>query len=600
MPSRPGQLTNQRARCLHLFAEGPHMKRHNRDDYYIVGEGIWTFGQDRKAAMVRPSAVADVRKFRFSRLGPKGAPVDDARRRIFDTLATAMTTDPQGGAPASGGPGQGAPDSGIPSGFTYLGQFVDHDMTKDITADQLGQDVTVDELVQGRSPALDLDSLYGRGPDKDPQFYAADGLHIKTGKTSAVPPQAPGGDNPFAQMERQGFDLPRVNTGSTPADQRLANIPDQRNDENLAVAQTHLAFIRFHNRVVDTMADGTPSALLFTAAQDTVTKHYQWMLRTDFLPRIVDPDIVTDVFTNGRKFFEVAAPYGDAGWYPEYGDSRAEPGDRPTMPVEFSVAAYRLGHSMVRDVYNWNTIFNRKKIPASLLLLFAFSGTSGILAPPASPDQLNDPHAGTVLLPGSWVADFRRLYDFSEAGRGDLTVAAEDFNVTKRIDTLVVNPLQLLPLGAFGGRDVALHATGPELNLAYRNLTRSGMVRLCSGQQLAELFGFPALDAGQIIKGSGGASLDGLNADQQNSLAENTPLWFYVLREAEVNGGRLSGVGGRLVAEVFSRAMEGSRASIVRDPHWRPAFGPDPDTFRMVDLLLFAFENQAELLAPLG
>lgn len=576
------------------------MKRHNRDDYYIVGEGIWTFDQEGNAAMVRPSAVADVRKFRFSRLGPMGVPVDDARRLIFDTLATAMTTDPPGGDPESGVAGHGEPDSGIPSGFTYLGQFVDHDMTKDITADQLGQDVTVDELVQGRSPALDLDSLYGRGPDKDPQFYAADSLHIKTGKTSAVPPQAPGGGNPFAQMEREGFDLPRLNTGSTMADQRLANIPDQRNDENLAVAQTHLAFIRFHNRVVDTMAGTTPSALLFTAAQDTVTKHYQWMLRTDFLPRIVDPDIVTDVFTSGRKFFEVAAPYGDAGWYPAYGDRHAEPGDRPTMPIEFSVAAYRLGHSMVRDVYNWNSIFNKKQIPASLLLLFAFSGTSGILAPPTSPDQLNDPNAGTLLLPGSWVADFRRLYDFSEAGRADLTVAAEDFNVTKRIDTLVVSPLHLLPLGAFGGRDAALHATGLELNLAYRNLTRSGMVRLCSGQQLAELFGFPALDAGQIIKGSGGASVDGLNADQQNSLAENTPLWFYVLREAEVNGGRLTGVGGRLVAEVFSRAMEGSRASIVRDPLWRPTLGPDPDTFRMVDLLLFAFENKIELLAPLG
>ena len=132
-----------------------------------------------------------MRKFRFSRLGPVGAPIDDARRLIFETVATAMTTDPAGGDPESGVPGDGAPDSGIPAGFTYLGQFVDHDLTKDVTADQLGQDVTVDELLQGRSPALDLDSLYGRGPGKDPQFYAADGLHIKTGTTSAVSPERP-------------------------------------------------------------------------------------------------------------------------------------------------------------------------------------------------------------------------------------------------------------------------------------------------------------------------------------------------------------------------------------------------------------------------
>ena len=81
------------------------------------------------------------------------------------------------------------------------------------------------------------------------------------------------------------------------------------------------------------------------------------------------------------------------------------------------MAAYRLGHSMVRDVYNWNAVFNKKKIPASLLLLFAFSGTSGILAPPASWAQpLNDPNAGTTQPPGNWVADFRRLYNFAEAG----------------------------------------------------------------------------------------------------------------------------------------------------------------------------------------
>jgi hypothetical protein len=572
------------------------MKRHNRDNYYVVGEGILTSDRNGNAATVRPSAVADVRKFRFSRLGPVGEPIDDARRLIFEAVATAMTTDPAGGDPESGPPF----DSAIPAGFTYLAQKVDHDLTFDATAAQLGQDVTVDELVQGRSPALDLDSLYGRGPEKDPQFYAADGVHIKTGTTSGVNGGAPGADNPFAKVPREGFDLPRVGTGSTRAEQRLANIPDRRNDENLAVAQTHLAFIRFHNRVVDRLAGTTPSALLFPAARDTVVRHYQWMLRTDFLPRIVEPDIVTDVFTNGRKFFEVPAEYDDLDWYPAYGDSRTEPRDLPTMPIEFSVAAYRLGHSMIRDVYNWNAIFNKKQIPATLLLLFAFSGTSGILAPAGAPDDLNDPETGTTLLPGNWVADFRRLYDFSEAGRDDLTVDPDDFNITKRIDTLLVNPLQVLPLGSFGGRDAAIHAVGRELNLAFRNLTRSGMVRLCSGQQLAEQFGVKSLDAGQIIGGNGGAALDGLDDDQKNSLAQNTPLWFYVLREAEVNGGRLNGVGGRVVAEVFHRAMEGSRASIVRDPQWRPDLGPDENVFRMVDLLLFAFEGKKELLAPLG
>lgn len=191
-----------------------------------------------------------------------------------------------------------------------------------------------------------------------------------------------------------------------------------------------------------------------------------------------------------------------------------------------------------------------------------------------------------------------------KAGRDDLKVPPDDFNVTKRIDTLLVNPLQQLPLGAFGGRDAAIHATGRALNLAFRNLTRAGMVRLCSGQQLAgqlaKHVALQPLDPGQILNGDGGASLDGLADDQKKSFTQNTPLWFYILREAELNGGRLTGVGGRVVAEVFHRAMEGSRASIVRDLGWRPTLGPDGNTFRMVDLLLFAFEDKKELLAPLG
>ena len=105
------------------------------------------------------------------------------------------------------------------------------------------------------------------------------------------------------------------------------------------------------------------------------------------------------------------------------------------------------------------------------------------------------------------------------------------------------------------------------------------------------------------MDGNGGAALAGLSQAQKDALTADSPLWFYTLREAEVKGGgRLTGVGGRIVAEVFHRAMEGSQISVLRDPSWRPSFGPagDENTFRMVDLLLFAFENKVELLNPLG
>ena len=108
------------------------------------------------------------------------------------------------------------------------------------------------------------------------------------------------------------------------------------------------------------------------------------------------------------------------------------------------------------------------------------------------------------------------------------------------------------------------------------------------------------LTRAQIRDGRDGARLDGLTSAQRNALVRNTPLWFYVLREAEFNAGRLKGVGARIVAETFHRAIEGSQASIVRDPAWRPTLGPDNRTFRMTDLLLFAFEGRKNLLAPLG
>ena len=108
------------------------------------------------------------------------------------------------------------------------------------------------------------------------------------------------------------------------------------------------------------------------------------------------------------------------------------------------------------------------------------------------------------------------------------------------------------------------------------------------------------LTKAQIRDGNNGATLDGLSQTQREALLTNTPLWFYILREAELNAGRLKGVGARIVAETFHRAIQGSTTSIFTDPTWRPTLGPDNTTFRMVDLLLFAFQGKKTLLAPLG
>ena len=524
--------------------------KHGSESYFVIGEGLLCDSVGGREPVVVASSTAEAAPpFRFSRMGPKGAghQLGEANRK---KIAAAM---------AAGGGGFGQ----IPAGFTYLGQFIDHDLTFDKTDVMLGANVSPAELLQARSPSLDLDSLYGAGP-QDPgsaRFYEADGVHLKTGKTVAAE----------GIPAKEGFDLPR-GAGNTKAKKRRAIIPDPRNDENLAVAQTHLAFIRFHNRVVDSLPASVPAAQRFAQARELVTKHYQWMIRSDYLPRICAPGAVSNVFNQGRKAFEIATP----------------PTDVPTMPIEFSIAAFRLGHAMIRRAYNWNKIFDEGS--GSLDQLFAFSATSGDLG-------------GNQRLPSTWIADFRRLYNFKTAGRNDLAVPAGKFNRATRIDTTLVNPLKNLPPGSFGGPNVPFD--DPRANLAFRNLTRARMVKLATGQQMATFLkskgvNLTKLTKVQIRDGKKGVKLDGLTQTQRAAALKDTPLWFYILREAELNAGKLKGVGARIVAETFHRAIEGSQASIIRDPTWRPTLGPNNNTFRMVDLLLFAFKGKKALLAPLG
>ena len=161
----------------------------------------------------------------------------------------------------------------ISAGFTYFGQFIDHDITFD-PASSLQQLNDPDALVDFRTPRLDLDSLYGRGPDDQPYMY--DGKKFRLGR--------PLTENGTATNAR---DLPRYNDINDPNAAKLALIGDKRNDENVIVSQLHAAMLQFHNKLVD-----QDSVASFRDIQQQVRWHYQWIVVNDFLMKICGEEVV--------------------------------------------------------------------------------------------------------------------------------------------------------------------------------------------------------------------------------------------------------------------------------------------------------------------
>jgi hypothetical protein len=230
-------------------------------------------------------------------------------------------------------------NSGISAGYTYLGQFIDHDLTFD-PASSLQRTNDPEALTDFRTPRFDLDCIYGRGPDDQPYLYADDGLHMLLGRkvTGSV-------------FDPNTRDVPR-NTPN-PGEPARALIGDPRNDENTIVSQLQATMLRFHNRVVNliTARDRQPPSL--AEVQQEVRWHYQWVILHDFLPTIIGSQTLLDIL-------------------PQLDDSqirRFEPNLRffnwkkePFIPVEFSVAAYRFGHSMVRPIYRLNTTLKERQL----------------------------------------------------------------------------------------------------------------------------------------------------------------------------------------------------------------------------------------------
>jgi Animal haem peroxidase len=312
-----------------------------------------------------------------------------------------------------------------------------------------------------------------------------------------------------------------------------ALLGDHRNDENLILAGIHAAFLLFHNKAVDQLrAQGLPQATVFSvfrAARRLTTWHYQWMVVHEFMPLFIGQDLTDDLIASGPRFLGPAAE---------------------GIPVEFQTGAYRFGHSMVRPSYRANMAGDN----GQPFFGFIFD-----------PEQFGKSDPGDLTGGARAPRRFIGWQTFFDFGDGEV-------KPNKKIDTHVSTPLFNLPPAAIPG--------GPSV-LVQRTLLRHLTWKLPSGQQIARAMGVPALSTGDLQE----------LAAFDNSFLVATPLFYYVLKEAEImeSGLHLGPVGGRIVGEVFVNCLRNDPNSyLVADPHWVPTLTNAGAAFRMKDFLLFA------------
>jgi hypothetical protein len=420
------------------------------------------------------------------------------------------------------------------AGYTYLGQLIDHDLTLDLTSLKDAKP-DVARTPNFRTPFLDLDHVYGGGPNLSPFLYQAKHEYRRAerfliGKT-ITPDGGEGSDN----------DLPRNAEG-------IALVGDPRQDENLILAQLHVVFLKLHNKVLERSNElkkspyyeqaGSP----FAAAQRLVKWHYQWIVRHDFLKQILD-----------RNLFDHLA-------HAETPDASG----KFQIPVEFSVAAFRFGHSMVRNKYAIND--NHLRVDLGDLLKFTGPGTG------ARP-----------RLPEGMKVDWKYFFVILTEGMAQKAEVV-DTRITPGLYNITPNTQKLFSVPT---------EEKVEPRLPARTLLRGARVALPSGQRIAAKLGCEVLHGPKIAVGAGPEEAKILS---EYNFLEDTPLWYYVLKEAEVLGKdrHLGQMGSRLVADVVMSALTkdpDSYLSVAQKPRWTPTLPtriPNrPESFDMSDLVRF-------------
>lgn len=531
---------------------------------------------------------------------------------LFPTAAEFVDKDWADGLDALGNAMVEATDDGdgestIPAVMTYLGQFIDHDITLNTNNDDVIVPLRIDRptirpqnrslvrtaIRNQRTGRLDLDSVYGDSPVADPdnavlqralrEQAPGDPRKLRVGANDVFTPPNPArpfarpakpattaGAPPRADLPRLGDligpNLPFATTADLPralrpdpgdafgAWKRRAFIGDGRNDENIILAQLHVAFLRFHNAVVDAMG---PSGTFDEARRQTLW-HYQWLVVNAYLPAVCDPTVVAAVIAEGAPLYDVfLAQQKQSGG--------VAPGHLP-LPFEFSTAAFRFGHSMVRGEYDYNQNFNPSPGgPAGTLqFMFDFTGNRPVRTAPDGTVGGPIGRGGSLRLEENWIIDWDR---FTRVGPG--------IQRARKIDSHVASLLLDLPNEGRG------QVAGLLKNLARRNLRRGMVHNLAPAQAIlavlaARGIALPRLTAAQL-------AIAGSTVVADHGFDQQTPLWFYILKEAEHLGGgnHLGPLGSRIVAETLIGLIDHDPASFWFAPtshgkRWSPADGVKP------------------------
>lgn len=453
----------------------------------------------------------------------------------------------------------------LPAAYTYFGQFLNHDIsapeTDDATPDLAPAGIIgsaeppglaattradpasiLSSLINQHHAPLMLDSLYADGPDSpDPEvaaLYAPDGKRFRIATTSRLP------DSHFADL---GLDPARVVHASGAADMPrlggIALIADRRNDGNLILSQLHLAMMLAHNRAVDAIdSRKTDRADCFHAARRLVTLHYHWLILQDFLPRLLSQKVLTQPLTD---------------W-----TSRLNAGGE--VPMEFTTAAYRFGHSLVGRNYDFNANFGqdgRMAPAASLMDLFNFTSQNNMAQSAGAPP---------IHLPDHWVIEWERLTREPSPPQVNETAHGR----AERID-LHFAPDML---------NVAGEAMVPEHgSILFRNLMRGFHRRMPFGQQLADACGIPRLMPDQLraamprYLSTAGEDTSPAAAAERLGLIEETPAWLYLICESDVmeDGTRLGPTASTIIADTMVGLMRANPASLLGEAAgWHPKESP--------------------------